>query len=379
MRVGGFVLALCLLFGAHDLFAANDLSGFFRVEDPQSPPEKESPSFDAPQRAALIRTDSSIYPQPPMAFTPDNPSHHGVWKGRAQLPLAQMHQLCLDLAAYLGFPRENGAHFLLEIAAAESDFGYYVRQVRGPAQSVWQIEPETARDMHARLPKRNPGMYQKILALRDPLLSEEENVVTNLTYGGALCLGILYLKGIRFETLTSLSARANAWKRYYNTYLGKGTFEGYCQKALRYVGLVLPKTDLSFDPDAFEYLAERDRVRFQTLPDNFDQSPMGRHYATILAKDPHIFAELPPVVFQAPHIQHLADNLLWELIRKVQKNPEVLRDWHDLPPEILRPLVLAGMAENALRCYPHLPAAYQEDPLIVKMYEAQKHLRERMR
>ena len=130
-----------------------------------------SPSLSKGSKEKPLR---SIYPKGEIVFDPSNPKEHASWKGHETLPLAEMQQLCTDLAAYLEVDKENGAKFLLEIAAAESDFGYYVRQVRGPAQSVWQIEPETARDLYERLPKRNPQMYQKIMALRDPNLDEEE-------------------------------------------------------------------------------------------------------------------------------------------------------------------------------------------------------------
>ncbi|MBO4368613.1 MAG: hypothetical protein J5803_00715, partial [Desulfovibrio sp.] len=159
----------------------------------------------------------ALYPEGEYRFDPANPAQHATWKGRHTLPYAQMQTLCHDVCSYLGV-HPNAADFLLEIAAAESDFGYYVRQVKGPAQSVWQIEPETARDMHTRLARKNPLLYRKIIALRDPGLEEEDNVVTNLDYGAALCVGVLIVKGIRFDALNSLAVRAETWKRFYNTY-----------------------------------------------------------------------------------------------------------------------------------------------------------------
>ena len=316
-------------------------------------------------------------------FDPTNPRLHGTWKGRKTLPLAPFRALVAAIVRYLGLPLET-TPFLLEIAAAESDFGYYVRQVRGPAQSVWQIEPETARDMHARLPRKNPSLYRKIVALRDPGLSEEQNIVTNLNYGCALCAGILYLKGIRFETLHSLEARAMAWKKYYNTYLGKGTLEGYCQKAKRHLGEQLSANPVFSEPfdaallqggDAFSV---RDSLRFTTLPDDFDTSTMGRYYARILRERPEVFEEIPQALFASQTVQDIAKTLLWQLIRDVQQNPAHIAHYSTRPPEIFLPLVRAALNENALAAYPYLPPDLQKDPEVIRIYETHKFLLEHM-
>ena len=335
------------------------------------------------QKVSSGQITRSIYPDGQGQFDPTNPTKHATWKGHKTMPVDEMRQLCVDICAYLGIDKENGANFLLEIAAAESDFGYYVRQVRGPAQSVWQIEPATARDMHQRLPKRNPLMYQKIVSLRDPNLDEEENVVTNLFYGGAMCVGVLYLKGIKFDTLTTLEIRAQAWKKYYNTYLGKGTLEGYCQKAMKYVGGRLDpnfKFQESFDPSLLAKMpnifAARDQDRYLTLPPDFDQSPIGRYYKHILQVKPQVFEQVPRVVLKSKNVQIVMNSLTMELIRKIQKDPDSIINYRDMPPEILRPLIKTAMSENALLAYPNLPQEYQAEPAIKKIYESQKLLQE---
>ncbi len=329
--------------------------------------------------------DNTIYPDAEAGFWPDRPDQHGTWKGRRYLPFEQMQTLCFAVAEYLGLPRENAGRFLLEIAAAESDFGYYVRQVRGPAQSVWQIEPATAKDLHERLPGRNPQMYRKILALRDPLLSEEENIVTNLDYGAAFCLGILTLKGLDFSQLGSLELRAQAWKQKYNTYLGKGTLEGYCQKAMRYA-----KASLSgqgplaepFDPGLItgseDLFATRNQERYRLLPADFDDSEIGRYYAQKLREEPQVFAEVPDAVLQSKNIKNIMGSLTLELVRKVQQNPASIRQYVDMPDAIFLPLVRAAMNENAIVCYPCLPTALRKDPDIQRLYESQKLLRQKL-
>ncbi|MCR4665935.1 MAG: hypothetical protein K5657_01430 [Desulfovibrio sp.] len=319
-------------------------------------------------------------------FSPDNPGEHATWKGRRSLPLEEMRLLCRNVSLYLGVHPEYASVFLLEIAAAESDFGYYVRQVKGPAQSVWQIEPATANDTHARLSRRNPLLYKKIVQFRNPNLSEEDNVVTNLEYGCALCIGVLTLKGIRFSTLTSLEKRAEAWKRYYNTYLGKGTLEGYCQKAMRYVGSSLSQGRGVWE-DAFDeglmrsghdLFASRNRERYLELPPGFDESPMGRYYKQILRERPEVFEQVPSGVLKSKNVQSIMGSLLLELVRKVQENPASIGEYADMPDQIFKPLVSAAMAENAFKAYPNLPVRERENPEMRKLYEAQKLLLERL-
>ncbi|MBR3663329.1 MAG: hypothetical protein IKN64_01585 [Desulfovibrio sp.] len=259
-----------------------------------------------------------------------------------------------------------------------------MRQVKGPAQSVWQIEPATARDLHERLPARSPLMYRKILALRDPRLSEEENIVTNLDYGAAFCLGVLSLKGLDFARLSCLELRALAWKEKYNTYLGKGTLEGYCQKAMRYARASLSGQSLQepFDPALVRQpdniFAKRDEERYLLLPADFDDSEIGRYYARKLREEPQVFAEVPSAILRSHNVREIMGSLTLELVRKVQQNPASIGEYADMPEEIFAPLVVAAMNENALLCYPNLPKALQRDPDILRLYESQMLLRQRL-
>ena len=210
-------------------------------------------------------------------------------------------------------------------------------------------------------------------------------MVTNLNYAGALCLGVLYLKGIKFEQLNSLEIRAMAWKKHYNTYLGKGTLEGYCQKSLKYVGGQLDpnfRFNESFDPSLIKIseniFATRDQERFLTLPPDFDESEMGRYYQRILREKPEVFEEIPRVILKSPKVKVLMQALTWELIRKVQKDPSIIASFRDMPKEILDPLVQTAMLENALKAYPNLPPSYQNRPDLKKIYDNQVFLQKRL-
>ena len=49
-----------------------------------------------------------------------------------------------------------------------------------------------------------------------------------------------------------------------------------------------------------------------------------------------------------------------------------------MPDAIFLPLVRAAMNENAIICYPCLPKALQQDAEILRLYESQKLLRQKL-
>lgn len=103
----------------------------------------------------------------------------------------------------------------------------YLRQIRGPALGLWQMEPATHDDIWDNYLK-----YQRDLALRVDELTTPAAVthgaaelVGNLYYGAAMCR-VLYRR-VR-EPLPSerdAAGMAAYWKRFYNTELGAGTVE----------------------------------------------------------------------------------------------------------------------------------------------------------
>lgn len=120
---------------------------------------------------------------------------------------------------------------VMATAMAESKI-HYVHQVGGgPARSFFQIEPATHDDIWARFISR------KMLLLNDlkPLIIRDMDLLDqlhgNLFYSAAMCR-IFYLR-IR-EPLPKAydwHGMARYWKKYYNTRLGKGTEQGFLQKA----------------------------------------------------------------------------------------------------------------------------------------------------
>ena len=107
-------------------------------------------------------------------------------------------------------------------AIAESDGGRYLRQVKGPAKSPFQTEPETEKDILRWCKAKRPDLYQKIRMLRVPARLEIHEAEYNLSYAVALCYLEYLSRGVDPKNKTTKEL-AILHKIYYNTYLGKAS------------------------------------------------------------------------------------------------------------------------------------------------------------
>jgi hypothetical protein len=132
-------------------------------------------------------------------------------------------------------PYTPGAeNLILGTGLVESKYEF-VRQVgRGPARSVWQIEPFTEADLHVWL-KRYPELAAKIDRLMWPEPSLD-NLTANLAYGAAMCRVFYRRLPDAIPGPQDAQGMAELWKRRYNTALGAGTVE----KALPHFRSVCP-------------------------------------------------------------------------------------------------------------------------------------------
>ena len=137
----------------------------------------------------------------------------------------QFEDLIKRTLAAANLPRKQSAiDQLLGTAAQESAFGTYLKQVNGPALGVFQMEPATFYTVKAWAEKRFP-------------LVLEGRYATELEYD--LSIAIL---SARLNYLSkpdsipeSLQGQAAYWKKYWNTYLGKGTIEQYVRNWQKYI------------------------------------------------------------------------------------------------------------------------------------------------
>ena len=77
----------------------------------------------------------------------------------------QLHDFIIKpTLEYMGCNHDSKeARFLLLCTAAiESDCGYYIKQVGGPALGIWQMEPKTHQDINLNCDALNASSMQKI-------------------------------------------------------------------------------------------------------------------------------------------------------------------------------------------------------------------------
>lgn len=116
--------------------------------------------------------------------------------------------------------------------AQESRFRY-VRQIGGgPALGFGQMEPATFNDIVENFLKYKPSLKEKILKVTKSLKAED--LETNLEL--MVCMTRVHYLRVpeRLPDHNDIEAMGEYWKKYYNTYLGKGKVEEFVENYKRY-------------------------------------------------------------------------------------------------------------------------------------------------
>ena len=112
---------------------------------------------------------------------------------------------------------------VLGTAIVESRLSFIKQLGSGPALGLWQIEPDTHRDVYDNFLDYREGLYDQVIGLSAPGQTFEENLTSNMQYGAAICRLCYYRAPKALPDEGDLQGQAAYWKRYYNTPLGAGT------------------------------------------------------------------------------------------------------------------------------------------------------------
>lgn len=127
-------------------------------------------------------------------------------------------------------------NLVMGTAAVESDL-QYIKQVPGPALSLWQIQPATHRDIWQNWLAYRPQLAAAILRTcsLDPALSipSDEVLMTNLMYGALMCRAYYRRIPEPLPGEEDVLGMARYWKTYYNTAEGAGTVEAFLRYYLK--------------------------------------------------------------------------------------------------------------------------------------------------
>ena len=124
----------------------------------------------------------------------------------------------------------SAEELVLGTAIVESGLTYLKQHGDGPALGLWQVEPATHDDLYTNFLNYRPELGSKLMQLRAPNLSMDENLATNLMYGAAVCRLCYYRKPDALPEAGDIEGQANFWKQHYNTIFGKGTVSKYVYK-----------------------------------------------------------------------------------------------------------------------------------------------------
>ena len=149
---------------------------------------------------------------------------------------------------YLNLWSEAAEDLLLGTAAVETGMGYRLKQVKGPALGIYQMEPATHLDLwlHWLVPSpRRRGLREALLGLvsfhvREKLRLEgysvlHEEMVVSLAYATAMARCFYLRVPWPLPKAGDIQAQACYWKHWWNSERGKGTVDGYVRAYQRLV------------------------------------------------------------------------------------------------------------------------------------------------
>ena len=146
----------------------------------------------------------------------------------------QLHDLIIKpTLEYMGgnYYSKESAFLLLATAAIESDCGYYIKQINGPALGVWQMEPATHEDIWKNCDALQ-SEFGEITRNLAPAYSKlaDNDLIDTPKYACAMArlkysMDPYPLPKLTGDNNADLRAFFDYYKRVYNTGLGASTFD----------------------------------------------------------------------------------------------------------------------------------------------------------
>ena len=123
---------------------------------------------------------------------------------------------------------------LLGTACVESNLGTYLRQIRGPAMGVFQIEPNTHADIWTNYVAYRPHLKSKLTNMVAPSQWRTDMrrphhyaLIHQLAYTTAIARIVYRRSPDAMPEEDDWEGMAKMWKKVYNTPLGAGTEEKF--------------------------------------------------------------------------------------------------------------------------------------------------------
>ena len=142
-------------------------------------------------------------------------------------PLQLVVHVMRPTLEYLGWYSKAAEQLVLGTAITESRLRYLKQIGGGPALGIYQMEPNTFKDIIANYLSYNDDIYEVIESLRDHRDStQEEELCYNLAYATAMCRAHYRRMPKALPDAGNATLLTQYWKQYYNTSYGAGSIEG---------------------------------------------------------------------------------------------------------------------------------------------------------
>ena len=154
---------------------------------------------------------------------------------KREMDAKQLHDhIIKPTLEYMGgnYNSENARFLLLCTAAIESNCGYYIKQVGGPALGIWQMEPDTHGDINMNcdaLADEDSPIRAKQDALYMPYNIEAGigGMINNPMYACFMARLKYSMDKAALPDHNDIKAVYDYYKRIYNTPLGASTYDKF--------------------------------------------------------------------------------------------------------------------------------------------------------
>jgi hypothetical protein len=140
----------------------------------------------------------------------------------------QLKNLITETLKESGLYSKAAVNLLLGTAAQESHLGRYIRQLKGPALGIFQMEPRTHDDiwenfLKYKLKKIEPRFKVGTVNRFHTNSATPDALVFDLKYAIIMCRLHYFRVSERLPKHDDIEGLARYWKRHYNTKHGRGT------------------------------------------------------------------------------------------------------------------------------------------------------------
>ena len=148
----------------------------------------------------------------------------------------QLHEYIIKpTLEYMGgnYYSKDAAFLLLCTAAIESNCGYYIKQVGGPALGIWQMEPDTYNDIWENCDACYELVGQKVIELalhksqKDFVFYGNQDLINSPKYACAMARLKYSMDSMPLPDHNDIKAVYDYYKRVFNTPLGASTYKKF--------------------------------------------------------------------------------------------------------------------------------------------------------